>query len=85
MVAATKLQTAYQSSMQILEHVMQAQNDLQAVFSRNAIGGNGILRNIVDCNAALNDAVTHLLEAQRRLTETPWPEEDDYGIVDAAD
>lgn len=85
MVAATRLQTAYQSSMQILEQVMQAQNDLQAVFGNGVVDTRGIIRDVGSCNEALNDAITHLLDAQRRLNDTPWPEDYDYDVVDAAD
>lgn len=85
MVSATKLQTAYQSSMQILEKVMQAQNDLQAVFGNGVVSRRGIIRDVAHCNTALGDAISHLLDAQRRLNDTAWPAEDDYDIVDAAD
>jgi phosphotransferase system IIB component len=85
MVSASKLQTAYQSSMQILEQVMQAQNDLQAVFGNGVVSRRGIIRDVNQCNAALGDAIAHLLDAQRRLNETPWPVDDDYDVVEAAD
>lgn len=85
MVTATKLQTAYQSSMQILEQVMQAQNDLQAAFSNGTVSRRGIIRDVAHCNTALSDAISHLLDAQRRLNDTPWPADDDYDVVDAAD
>jgi len=85
MVTATKLQTAYQTSMQILEQVMQAQNDLQAAFSNGAVSRRGIIRDVSHCNTALSDAIAHLLDAQRRLNDTSWPADDDYDVVDAAD
>lgn len=75
MPAAEKLQTAYQSSMQILEDVMQAQAALDAAFAR---GSNGILTDVARCHEALNDAVRRLLEAQKCLVDTPWPDGTDY-------
>lgn len=78
MASSEKLQTAYQSSMLILEEVMQAQASLDAAFAQGCVSGNGILNNVSVCRDALNDAVRHLLEAQRRLTDTSWPEGIDY-------
>lgn len=78
MASSEKLQTAYQSSMLILEEVMQAQAALDAAFAQGCVGGNGILNNVAVCHDALNAAVRHLLEAQKRLVDTSWPEGIDY-------
>lgn len=85
MADATKMQTAYQSSMQILEHVLQAQTALQVAFGNGTVSRKGIITDVDGCNDVLETALSHLLEAQRRLAETPWPDDGDYVVVEAAD
>jgi hypothetical protein len=85
MTASEKLQTAYQSSMQIVEDVMQAQATLDAAFAQGCVGANGILNDVSRCHEALNDAVRRLLEAQKRLVDTRWPESIDYASGQVAE
>ena len=78
MPSSEKLQEAYQSSLLILEEVMQAQATLDAAFASGCVGPNGILNDVSRCHDALSDAVRRLLEAQRRLVDTRWPDAIDY-------
>jgi len=83
MSTAERLQTAFQSSMTIIEDVRRAQTQL-AVFENGCIDGHGILREPDKCSDALTSAIRLLLDAQKRLVETSWPESRDVNRADAA-
>lgn len=68
------LPTAFSNSMDILQDVRQAESLLQAAFGPGCVDGHGLLARPDACSDALTSAIRALLQAQKRLAETPWPQ-----------
>lgn len=76
--------TAVRHSTEILQDVRRAERLLRAAFSGGCTDVHGLLAQPDRCSDALTEAIRALLEAQKRLAETQWPQ-DAYQPVRAAE
>jgi hypothetical protein len=74
MSEAERLPTAFRHSMEILQEVRRAEALLRASFGAACLDRNGLLAQPDRCSDALTDAIRALLDAQKRLAETEWPQ-----------
>jgi hypothetical protein len=70
------LPTAFRNSAEILQEVRRAEALLRSSFSAGCVDAQGLLAQPDRCSDALTAAIRSLLEAQKRLAETPWPQPD---------
>jgi hypothetical protein len=68
--------TAFRNSLDILQEVRRAEALLRSTFSAGCLDRNGLLVQPDRCSDALTAAIRALLDAQKRLTDTPWPQPD---------
>lgn len=71
---AETMPTAFRNSMAILQEVRRAEALLQTSFGAGCVDGHGLLAKPDRCSDALTAAVRALLEAQKRLADTEWPQ-----------
>lgn len=74
MSEAETLPAAFRNSMAILQDVRRAEALLRATFHAGCLDNQGLLAKPDRCSDALTDAIRALLEAQKRLADTPWPQ-----------
>ncbi|MBS4048554.1 MAG: hypothetical protein KG075_19575 [Alphaproteobacteria bacterium] len=65
---------AFRNSLEILQEVRRAEALLRSTFSPGCLDSNGLLAKPDACSDALTAAIRTLLDAQKRLTDTPWPQ-----------
>ena len=68
--------TALRNSTDILQEVRRAEALLRASFGSGCLDRNSLLAKPDHCSDALTTAIRALLEAQKRLAETQWPQPD---------
>lgn len=73
---AATMPTASRNSRAILQEVRRAEALLQTSFGAGCRDAQGLLAQPDRCSDALTAAIRALLEAQKRLTETQWPQPD---------
>lgn len=71
---ADHLPTAFRHSADILQEVRRAEALLRATFDAACLDRNGLLAQPDRCSDALTAAIRALLDAQKRLAETQWPQ-----------
>ncbi len=71
---AETLPAAFRNSVEILQEVRRAEALLRSTFSAGCLDPNGLLAKPDACSDALTAAIRALLDAQKRLAETPWPQ-----------
>jgi hypothetical protein len=74
MSEADHLPTAFRHSMDILQDVRRAEARLRSTFGAACLDSHGLLARPDACSDALTDAIRALLDAQKRLAETQWPQ-----------
>lgn len=73
---AETMPTALRNSTEILQEVRRAEALLRTNFGAGCVDAQGLLANPDRCSDALTAAIRALLEAQKRLAETQWPQPD---------
>lgn len=83
---ADTLPAAFRQSAEILQEVRRAEALLRATFDAACLDRQGLLAQPDRCSDALTEAIRALLEAQKRLVGTQWPQADYQAVhvVDAA-
>jgi hypothetical protein len=71
---ADHLPTAFRHSMDILQEVRRAEALLRTTFGAACLDSHGLLAQPDRCSDALTDAIRALLDAQKRLAGTEWPQ-----------
>jgi hypothetical protein len=71
---ADHLPTAFRHSADILQEVRRTEALLRATFGADCLDRNGLLAQPDRCSDALTAAIRALLDAQKRLAETQWPQ-----------
>jgi hypothetical protein len=66
--------TALRNSVAILQDVRRAEALLRSSFSAGCVDAQGLLLQPDRCSDALTAAIRALLEAQKRLADTQWPQ-----------
>ncbi len=73
---AETLPAAFRNSAEILQEVRRAEALLRSSFGAGCVDAQGLLVKPDRCSDALTAAIRALLEAQKRLADTPWPQPD---------
>lgn len=66
--------TAFRHSAEILQDVRRAEALLRGSFGAGCVDAQGLLARPDRCSDALTAAIRALLEAQKRLADTEWPQ-----------
>ncbi len=64
----------FRNSLEILQEVRRAEALLRSSFGAGCLDTNGLLAKPDACSDALTAAIRGLLDAQKRLAETQWPQ-----------
>lgn len=73
---AATMPTALRNSTEIVQEVRRAEALLRGTFDAGCLDAQGLLAQPDRCSDALTAAIRALLEAQKRLAETQWPQPD---------
>lgn len=68
------LPAAFRNSAEILQEVRRAEALLRSNFGAGCVDAKGLLAKPDRCSDALTAAIRALLEAQKRLATTAWPQ-----------
>lgn len=71
---AATMPTALRNSTEIVQEVRRAEALLRGTFGAGCLDTQGLLAQPDRCSDALTAAIRALLEAQKRLAETQWPQ-----------
>ncbi|QDO96113.1 hypothetical protein FNB15_01930 [Ferrovibrio terrae] len=82
---ADALPAAFRQSADILQDVRRAEALLRATFDAACLDRQGLLAQPDRCSDALTAAIRALLDAQKRLADTQWPQPDYQAVHMAED